>query len=131
MTRINITTTSGFKKEEGIKVIVYEPSADPTIESGNRMETSFIFILPDNKKVNELVIEENVLASLLVPNATVGGNPTNRSAGREINPPPPTTESTNAATNPATIKKMSISRLSCSIRICPSNLSYHSLKNSS
>jgi hypothetical protein len=76
--RINIITTSGFRKEEGIKVIVYEPSADPIIESGNRIETSFTFIFPESKKITELLSDESVLASLLVPNATVGGNPTNR-----------------------------------------------------
>jgi len=31
-----------------------------------------------------------VLASLLVANAVLGGKPTAKSAGNEINPPPPT-----------------------------------------
>ncbi|BCC51514.1 hypothetical protein bcgnr5414_07870 [Bacillus cereus] len=43
-------------------------------------------------------------ANLFVATALAGFNPVNNKAGKAINPPPPTTESINAATNPKTIK---------------------------
>lgn len=46
--------------------------------------------LPARKKVNMLVPLLIVLASLLVAIAVLGGKPIAKSAGNEINPPPPT-----------------------------------------
>ena len=47
-----------------------------------------------------LVNDPIVPANLLVATAADGGRPTNISAGNEISPPPPTTESINAARKP-------------------------------
>lgn len=55
-----------------------------------------------------LVRDPIVPASLFVATAVEGGSPTNISAGSEINPPPPTTESINAAKKP---KRRRISKI--------------------
>ena len=55
-----------------------------------------------------LVRDPIVPASLFVATAVEGGSPTNIRAGSEINPPPPTTESINAAKKP---KRRSISKI--------------------
>jgi len=47
-----------------------------------------------------LVNEPIVPANLFVATAADGGRPTNIRAGKEISPPPPTTESINAARKP-------------------------------
>lgn len=47
-----------------------------------------------------------VAANLFVAIAEAGDKPTNISAGSEINPPPPTTESIKAAKKPNAINKI-------------------------
>lgn len=51
-----------------------------------------------------LVNDPIVPANLFVATAADGGRPTNISAGKEISPPPSTTESINAARKPKKIR---------------------------
>ena len=50
----------------------------------------------------------NILDSLLLPKAILGGRLVNSIAGTEISPPPPTMESTKPAKAPATASKTRI-----------------------
>jgi hypothetical protein len=60
--------------------------------------------------MNEIVLVKDpiVPASLLVASAAEGEIPVNNKAGMEIKPPPPTTESMNAAINPASTKNSKV-----------------------
>lgn len=53
-----------------------------------------------------LVSDPIVPANLFVATAAEGGRPTNIRAGKEIRPPPPTTESINAAKKPKEVRSL-------------------------
>ena len=80
----------------------------PIMVSGNSFMTSLKFIFPALIKVRVLVKDPIELASLFVARAVEGGSPVNSRAGIEMSPPPPTTESMNAAIKPASIKNSKV-----------------------
>lgn len=99
---------SGFKYSGGSFVATNAPIIDKINDNGN----SFATILKSTlrERINEIadVNDPNDDASLLVPNAIEGGIPVASNAGILISPPPPTTESINAAKNPKIIKMSKI-----------------------
>lgn len=97
------TIIIGFNTCDGIIVAIKAPLADAKNTKPNNFTTTLKSTLPDLKNLIALVNEPNELANLLVPNAIDGGKPIANNAGVEIKPPPPTTESINAAIKPKTI----------------------------
>ncbi len=91
----------GFDICDGTIVAIYAPHADAKNTKPNNLATTNKSTLPDLINFIILVKEPNELANLFVPKATDGGRPiANNNAGVEIKPPPPTTESINAAIKP-------------------------------
>lgn len=91
---------NGFSNCAGSIVAKYAPPTEATSTKGNNFATIFKSTLPDLTNLIVLVNVPIELANLFVPNATAGGSPIANSAGVEIKPPPPTTESINAAKKP-------------------------------
>jgi hypothetical protein len=71
-----------------------------------------------------------VPANLFVAKAAAGGRPKNKRAGVEIKPPPPTTESMNAAKKPNSKSKRTICKLNSSIKHLPHVIIYSDYLNS-
>ena len=99
---------SGFKYSGGSFVAVNAPMIDKINESGN----SFATILKSTlrERINEIadVNDPKDEASLFVPSDREGGIPVASNAGILISPPPPTTDSINAARKPKMIKMSNI-----------------------
>ena len=91
----------GFNICDGTIVAIYAPHADAKIQ--NQIIWQQHINPPDLINFIALVKEPNELANLFVPKATDGGRPIANNAGVEIKPPPPTTESINAAIKPKKI----------------------------
>lgn len=86
----------------------------PKKERGNNFINDFTSRCPERKNMKLLVKEPIELANLFVASAAVGEMPVNKRAGNVMSPPPPTTESTNAAKNPKTIKMSKMVRFKSS-----------------
>ena len=104
-----MTTTSGRSTSGEICRTTSTPAAEPTSESGNRRRMSQPFTRPERTNVTKLASAPITAAALFVPSARCGGKPIKSSAGSEIRPPPPTTESMNAAQKPNTTRNASTS----------------------
>ncbi|CEF81315.1 conserved hypothetical protein [Staphylococcus aureus] len=106
LSNVNINTDEsaimikGFNICDGTIVAIYAPHADAKNTKPNNLATTYKSTLPDLINFIALVKEPNELANLFVPKATDGGRPIANNAGVEIKPPPPTTESINAAIKP-------------------------------
>ena len=109
-TPISITITRGFKKSAGTMRTAKTPSTEPIKDIGNSFFISSVSIFPERTNCTKLVSEPIVAATLLVARVVIGGKPVHKSAGVDIRPPPPTTESINEATNPITAKKTAVER---------------------
>lgn len=99
---------SGFKYSGGNFVATNAPIIDKINESGKSFATILKSTLRERIKEIADVNDPNDDASLLVPSAIDGGMPVASNAGILINPPPPTTESINAAKKPKIIKMSNI-----------------------
>ena len=93
--------------------------AEPIKDSGIKYSAT-LFILPARQKERILVNAPVEAESLFVPSAKGTGKPKAKSAGVEINPPPPTVESIKQAMKPATNKNATVYKFSsatnCSIK---------------
>ncbi|GMA56257.1 hypothetical protein GCM10025858_07600 [Alicyclobacillus sacchari] len=90
-------------------------TAEANTPSGKRGPTRRMLTFPDVRYDVKLVTADIVPANLLVPSASEGGRPTNRRAGSEMRPPPPTVASMKAATNPETAKVMTVMSDRCTV----------------
>lgn len=93
----------GFKYKGGMLITSQVPSREPTNVIGIRRFTKGHSTLPERAYAIAAVNAPNTLDNLLLPSATLGGKLVSNMAGTEINPPPPTMESTKPANAPAKI----------------------------
>lgn len=107
-TRLRQTIAIGFKYSGGIFVAINAPRIEPKNDNGNNLPTIFKSTFFERKKDNVDVNDPKEEASLFVPSAMDGGIPVASRAGILMSPPPPTTESINAAKNPKNIKMSKI-----------------------
>ncbi|GLG02235.1 hypothetical protein Alches_22760 [Alicyclobacillus hesperidum subsp. aegles] len=91
------------------------PAADANTPSGKRGPTRRMLTFPDVKYDVKLVTADMVPANLFVPKAKDGGSPTNKRAGSEMRPPPPTVASMKAATKPETARVMTVMSDRCTV----------------
>jgi hypothetical protein len=105
---INRTKIIGFNNSGETKLTIQAPSREPMKINGKSFETSLKSTLPERMKAMVLVKDPMELANLFVAIAADGESPENNKAGIEIRPPPPTTESMNAAKNPKNISSKSV-----------------------
>ena len=112
-----MTTTSGRRNSDGIWRTASTPTAEPTSEIGKSRRMSQPSTLPERTNVTKLVNAPMTAATLLVPSTVRGGRPVHISAGIEMSPPPPTTESMKAAMKPKNTRKPSVLISNNSIKI--------------
>ena len=84
------------------------PSIEPIKVKGNSLRTSLKSTIWFRKNVIDALPAPKILDNLLLPRATLGGKLVSNMAGTDINPPPPTMESTKPAKAPATASNISI-----------------------
>ena len=120
-----MTTTKGRRISDGIMRTASTPIPEPISEIGNSRLISHISTLPDFTKVTKLVSAPITAAALFVPSTVTGGSPVHISAGIEISPPPPTTESINDAIKPKNTRNPSVCISKNSIP-APQSVSIHS-----
>jgi len=77
-------------------------------ESGSKYFIVEKSTLPERTKEAKPIVAPIEADTLFVAIAVTGGMPVNKSAGKEIRPPPPTTVSIKAAINPVTIRNKHI-----------------------
>lgn len=107
-TAIKSISTSGFSTSGDIKCTNHAPNIEPKNTSGKYLPTILKSMFPERK--NEIVLVRDPIdpASLFVAIAVDGDKPVNIKAGIEIKPPPPTTESINAAKKPNATNNKSV-----------------------
>ena len=109
----NVTATSntmiiGLTYSVGSDTTAIVPSIEPINVKGNNLRTKPKSTILFRKKVIDALPAPKMLDILLLPNAMLGGKLVSNMAGTEINPPPPTIESTKPANAPATPSSISI-----------------------
>ena len=98
----------GRRKSEGINFKILAPQIEPMKESGSKYFIVEKSTLPERTKEAKPIVAPIEADTLFVAIAVTGGMPVNKSAGKEIRPPPPTTVSIKAAINPVTIRNKHI-----------------------